>query len=132
MSTADFQKALVRVCELLRGGGLPAADVDTFATQWAQKELSELEDLANTLKALEQAARALLAERAPQSYSLAKYPNVKVQLHDLDGKVGPVLRRVSYAMADAGVDEAEIEQYKREVAAGGDPVEVARRWVSVD
>ena len=43
----------------------------------------------------------------------------------------PILRRVSYAMSDADIDDAEIEQYKSEVKAGGDPVGVSRRWVNV-
>ena len=34
-------------------------------------------------------------------------------------------------MSDADVNEAEIEQYKIEVKAGGDPVAVSRRWVHV-
>jgi hypothetical protein len=43
----------------------------------------------------------------------------------------PILRRVSYAMSDADVEEAEIERYKSEVKASDDPVGVSRRWVNV-
>ena len=43
----------------------------------------------------------------------------------------PILRRVSYAMSDAEIDEADIEQYKSEVKASDDPVGVSRRWVNV-
>ena len=61
----------------------------------------------------------------------AKYPAVSVELSDLGGEMWPILRRVSYAMSDADIDDAEIEQYKSEVKAGDDPVAVSRRWVSV-
>ncbi len=61
----------------------------------------------------------------------AKYPAIIVDLADLGGEMWPILRRVSYAMSDADVDEAEIEQYKEEVKATDDPVAVSRRWVSV-
>jgi hypothetical protein len=60
-----------------------------------------------------------------------KYPNISVKLADLGGEMWPILRRVSYALSDADIDEAEIEQYKAEVKAGGDPVAVSRRWVNV-
>jgi len=62
----------------------------------------------------------------------SKYPHVRVELADLDGQLWPILRRVSYAMSDADVDEAEIERYKVEVKAGGDPVGVSSRWVHVE
>lgn len=62
----------------------------------------------------------------------SRYPHIKVALADLGDQLWPILRRVSYAMSDAGVDEAEIEQYKREVKAGDDPVGVSRRWVQVE
>ena len=61
----------------------------------------------------------------------AKYPSISVELADLDGQMWPILRRVSYAMSDADIDDAEIEQYKSEVKAGNDPVAVSRRWVNV-
>jgi hypothetical protein len=60
-----------------------------------------------------------------------KYPNVRVKLSDLGGEMWPILRRVSYAMSDADIEEDEIEKYKSEVKAGDDPVAVSRRWVSV-
>ncbi len=62
----------------------------------------------------------------------SKYPHIKVDLADLGGQLWPILRRVSYAMSDADVNEAEIEQYKAEVKASGDPVAVSRRWVHVE
>ena len=62
----------------------------------------------------------------------SKYPHIKVELADLGDQLWPILRRVSYAMSDADVDEAEIEQYKAEVKAGGDPVGVSSRWVHVE
>ena len=61
----------------------------------------------------------------------ARYPAISVGLADLGGEMWPILRRVSYAMSDADVDGAEIERYKDEVKAGGDPVAVSRRWISV-
>ena len=60
-----------------------------------------------------------------------KYPNVRVDLADLGDQMWPILRRVSYAMSDAEIDDAEIEQYKSEMKASDDPVGVSRRWVSV-
>ena len=44
----------------------------------------------------------------------------------------PILRRVSYAMSDAEIDEADIEQYKSEVKASDDPVGVSRASTSRD
>jgi hypothetical protein len=60
-----------------------------------------------------------------------RYPNISVELSDLGDQMWPILRRVSYAMSDADVDDAEIEQYKTEVQASNDPVGVSRRWVYV-
>jgi len=128
---SDFQTNLARVCALLRDSGVPEANIETYAAQWTQKEPAELRELADALKTLEQATRAVLADRLPRSEGTAKYPNIKVRLDDLNGKAGPILRRVSYALSDADIDEAEVEQFKREVASG-DPDDVARRWVSVD
>ena len=68
---------------------------------------------------------------AQTSASPTKYPNISVKLSDLGGEMWPILRRVSYAMSDAEIDEAEIEQYKSEVKASDDPVRVSRRWVNV-
>ncbi len=62
----------------------------------------------------------------------AKYPHIKVELADLGDQLWPILRRVSYAMSDAGVNDEEIEQYKGEVKASGDPVGVSSRWVHVE
>jgi len=61
----------------------------------------------------------------------SRYPHIKVKLADLGDQLWPILRRVSYAMSDADVDEAEIEQYKAEVKASRDPVAVSSRWVNV-
>lgn len=62
----------------------------------------------------------------------SKYPHIKVDLADLGGELWPILRRVSYAMSDAEVNEADIEQYKIEVKASSDPVAVSSRWVHVE
>ena len=61
----------------------------------------------------------------------AKYPNIRVELADLGNQMWPILRRVSYAMSDADIDDAEIEQYKSEMKAGDDPIGVSSRWVTV-
>ena len=87
-----------------------------FTKQFAQKSLSEA-SAPGTPVGTEQPS---------------KYPHIKVELADLGDQLWPILRRVSYAMSDADVDEAEIEQYKVEVKASGDPVGVSRRWVQVE
>ena len=79
-----------------------------------------------------QPAEKLLSPKKPlREEQRSKYPHIKVKLADLGDQLWPILRRVSYAMSDAGVDEAEIEQYKIEVKASNDPVGVSRRWVHV-
>jgi hypothetical protein len=65
------------------------------------------------------------------SVQISKYPDIRVELADLGNQLWPILRRVSYAMSDADVDDAEIEQYKNEVKSSDDPVAVSRRWVHV-
>jgi hypothetical protein len=74
-----------------------------------------------------------LAEQSSQQASAqnSKYPNIRVELADLGNQLWPILRRVSYAMSDADVDDAEIEQYKNEVRSSDDPIGVGRRWVHV-
>jgi peptidoglycan hydrolase CwlO-like protein len=74
-----------------------------------------------------------LTEQLSQQASvpISKYPNITVELTDLGNQLWPILRRVSYAMSDADVDDAEIEQYKNEVKSSDDPVAVSRRWVQV-
>lgn len=67
----------------------------------------------------------------PASVQTSKYPNITVELADLGNQLWPILRRVSYAMSDADVDDAAIEQYKNEVRSSDDPVGVSRRWVHV-
>jgi hypothetical protein len=62
---------------------------------------------------------------------ISKYPNIRVELADLGNRLWPILRRVSYAMSDADVDDAEIELYKNEVRSSEDPISVSRRWVNV-
>jgi hypothetical protein len=72
-----------------------------------------------------------LTEQLSPSAQISKYPNIRVELADLGNQLWPILRRVSYAMSDADVDDAEIEQYKHEVKSSDDPVAVSRRWVHV-
>ena len=77
-------------------------------------------------KSLSEASRTPVGTEQP-----SKYPHIKVKLVDLGDQLWPILRRVSYAMSDAGVDDEEIERYKEEVKASGDPVGVSSRWVQV-
>jgi hypothetical protein len=60
-----------------------------------------------------------------------KYPNVRVSLAGLEDQFWPILRRVTYAMSDADLDDAEIERYKNEMKDSRDPVGVSRRWVEI-
>jgi hypothetical protein len=71
------------------------------------------------------------AKESVQTGRFAKYPDISVDLADLGDEMWPILRRVSYAMSDADVDDAEIERYKSEVKESSDPVAVSRRWVNV-
>jgi hypothetical protein len=89
------------------------------------KELFETM-FAKQAAALSDASRTPVGTEQP-----AKYPHIKVKLVDLGDQLWPILRRVSYAMSDAGVDDEEIERYKEEVKASGDPVGVSSRWVHV-
>ncbi len=81
---------------------------------------------------LQRSAKLFEAMFTKQAAGQSRYPHIKVDLADLDGRLWPILRRVSYAMSDADVNEAEIEQYKVEVKAGSDPVGVSSRWVQVE
>ena len=74
---------------------------------------------------------ALPASETPTPLGSPKYPVVKVNLADLEDQLWPILRRVSYAMSDAGLDDGEIEKYKNEMTRSHDPVGVSRRWVHV-
>jgi hypothetical protein len=77
-------------------------------------------------KSSPEASRAPVGTEQPP-----KYPHIKVKLVDLGDQLWPILRRVSYAMSDADVDDEEIERYKEEVKASKDPVGVSSRWVQV-
>ena len=71
------------------------------------------------------------ASEAPRTGQPARYPDIKVELADLGGQMFPILRRVSYALSDAGIDDDVIERYKSEVKASEDAIGVSSRWVSV-
>lgn len=86
----------------------------------------------NGMQRSKQLFETMFTKKAAQPAGQSKYPHIKVNLADLEGQLWPILRRVSYAMSDADVNEAEIEQYKVEVRAGGDPVAVSSRWVHVE
>ncbi len=74
---------------------------------------------------------ALTAEATFRSEGPVRYPNIQVDLDDLGDKPGPIIRRVSYAMRDAGVDEDDIERYAAETRESGNPVKASRQWVQV-
>ena len=74
---------------------------------------------------------ALLATENSTPSVGPRYPDIKVRLADLDDQPWPILRRVSYAMSDAGIDDAEIERYKSEMRDSRDPVGVSRRWIHI-
>jgi hypothetical protein len=86
----------------------------------------------NGMQRSKQLFESMFTRQAAQVAGQSKYPHIKVNLADLEGQLWPILRRVSYAMSDADVNEADIEQYKVEVRAGDDPVAVSSRWVHVE
>ena len=92
----------------------------------------EQNSVALTTNGLQRSKQLFEAMFTRQAAGQSRYPNIKVDLADLEGQLWPILRRVSYAMSDADVNEAEIEQYKVEVRAGDDPVAVSSRWVHVE
>ncbi len=96
----------------------------TFTPDGLQRSKQLLESLFASRPAEAPAAETVQLQAA-------KYPEITVEIADLGGEMYPILRRVSYAMSDADVDEAEIEKYKSEVKASDDPVGVSRRWVNV-
>ncbi len=88
--------------------------------------------VALTGDGLQRSKRLFEAMFTRQAEEQSKYPHIKVDLADLGGQLWPILRRVSYAMSDADVNEADIEQYKVEMKASTDPVGVSSRWVHVE
>jgi hypothetical protein len=153
----EFEKSLSRLCETLREAGLSESKIEPIAQRWLQAaSAAELEEVVNALEQIADEGQAtekfdetiqlmdrikeiverpamhgLLTNQVHQPDSAPKYPNIRVQLSDLDEKLGPIVRRASYAMSDAGIDQTEVEQYEREVNANSDPVSISRRWVSV-
>jgi hypothetical protein len=157
----EFLGILVRSCEQLRKAGLPDDKIEEFAKRSVERaSAAELEDVVGRLGMLEEVARSgadttaafegvmrtmdrigSLASR-PEARDLhagenpapahgPKYPNVRVSLVGLEDQFWPILRKVAYAMGDAGLDDAEIERYKSEMKDGNDPVGVSRRWVEI-
>ena len=92
----------------------------------------ESDSVALTGDGLRRSRELFEAMFTKQAVGSSRYPHIKVDLADLGGQLWPILRRVSYAMSDAGVNDEEIEQYKIDVKAGDDPVGVSRRWVHVE
>jgi hypothetical protein len=121
---SDRGMDLSLICETLRSVGVSEDKIEAFAKLWQEK--------ASAQTTGDPEAMTAPPSDAAGSESPVKYSNVRVRLRDLDNRLGPILRRVSYAMRDAGVDEAEIENYKEAVKAARNPVAVSRRWVRVD
>ena len=92
----------------------------------------ESDTVALTSDGLQRSTKLFEAMFTKQAAGESRYPHIKVDLADLEGQLWPILRRVSYAMSDADVNEADIEQYKVEVRASSDPVAVSSRWVHVE
>ncbi|MDB5581410.1 MAG: hypothetical protein JWR80_6586 [Bradyrhizobium sp.] len=92
----------------------------------------EADSVALTSDGLRRSTKLFEAMFTRQAVGESRYPHIKVDLADLSGQLWPILRRVSYAMSDADVNEADIEQYKVEVRASSDPVAVSSRWVHVE
>jgi hypothetical protein len=63
-----------------------------------------------------------------------KYPEVNVQLSDMDGNAFSILARVSGALKRAGVDKTERDAFYNEATAGDYDalLRTAMRWVNVD
>ena len=97
--------------------------IEAFAKLWQQKLVGPAAESPDTIAA---------SSGQAGTEGGVRFPNVRVRLRDLDDRLGPILRRVSYAMRDAGVDEAEIEKYKEAVRAARSPAAASRRWVRVD
>ena len=157
----DIYTDLTRLCDRLRVAGVLETTIEDFAERWLRQASIELNETVDRLELLEKLVHSgkeqttaafneymKLMERVgevaerPESLSAAsagepvqrvppKHPHIKVKLSDLNGEMWPILRRVSYAMSDAGVDEAEIEQYKKDVRSTSDPIGVSRRWIQV-
>jgi len=92
----------------------------------------ESNSVALTSDGLQRSTKLFDAMFTRQAEGQSRYPHIKVDLADLGDQLWPILRRVSYAMSDADVNEADIEQYKVEVKASSDPVGVSSRWVHVE
>lgn len=62
-----------------------------------------------------------------------KYPDVKVQLVGEDGNAFAIMGRVASALKDAGVSQAEIDEYYAESTSGDYDklLQTAVRWVQV-
>jgi len=106
----------------VRSGEVQATDV--FAE--VMQTLDRIGSIASRPEVL-----ALLATESLTPSVGTRYPDIKVHLADLEGRLWPILRRVSYAMSDSGIEDAEIEKYKNEMRDSQDPVGVSRRWISV-
>ena len=119
----DAERDLSLICETLRDVGVAEDKIEAFAKLWQQKLAGPAAESADTIAA---------SSGEAGTEGGVRFPNVRVRLRDLDDKLGPILRRVSYAMRDAGVDEAEIDKYKEAVRAARSPAAASRRWVRVD
>jgi len=104
----DIEKAIAR---------LEPVDIDRLQVWFEQFRASRVEAAASVGSAADSRA--------------VQYPDIAVRLGDLGTDIGSIIRRVSYAMSDANVSDAEIEQYKSQMKAEADPIAVTKRWVVV-
>lgn len=111
---------------LHENGMIEDPDASSDSIEFTPDGLERSKKLFNSMFSAPSAEAAEAVASGP-----AKYPAISVELSDLGGEMWPILRRVSYAMSDADIDDDEIERYKSEVKEGSDPVAVSRRWVNV-
>ncbi len=114
------------------GKGFDADALGRLRQKGMIDELTDEKSVALTGDGLQRSNQLFEAMFTKQAAGQSRYPHIKVDLADLGDQLWPILRRVSYAMSDADVNEAEIEQYKVEVRASSDPVAVSSRWVQVE
>lgn len=125
-SETEIRRTLAEVSEIMRHAGIDDAGIAKVAERWAELAAAPAASLVQDNRAQTEPADTAAGSSA------AKYPNVRVRLGDLGSEPGPIMRRVSYALSDAGVEDAEIERYKAEVRDRGDALGVTRRWVQVE
>ena len=63
-----------------------------------------------------------------------KYPDVVVDLENVDGNAMSIIAKVARGLSRAGVPAAEITEFKREATSGDfdNVIQTAMRWVEVE